>query len=96
MYKNKSKYSELTAEEREKIRIEKQRKSHEEWMNRQSEEKKEEIREKVREAVSKVIKGRCETCGRDYGNIYQHRTTKKHQENEAKKTEKKIILNIEK
>ena len=85
MYKNKSKYSDMTAEEREKIRLEKQRRDHEAWMKRQTEEKKEEIREKVREAVSKVIKGRCEICERDYGNIYQHRNTKKHKENEARK-----------
>jgi hypothetical protein len=86
MYKNKSKYSEMTAEEREKIRIEKQRKSHDEWMKRQTEEKREEIREKVREAVSRVIKKRCDICEKNYGNIYQHMNTKKHKENESKKT----------
>jgi hypothetical protein len=87
MYKNKSKYSEMTAEEREKIRIEKQRKSHDEWMKRQTEEKKEQYKEQIKEASKKSHKGRCETCGRDYGNIHQHRNTKKHKENESKQTQ---------
>jgi hypothetical protein len=78
MYKNKSKYSELTAEERERIKHEK----HQEWNNKYKEKITEEQKQKNKLAVSKAIKGRCEICEKEYGNIYQHKNTKKHKKRE--------------
>lgn len=75
MYKKKTKYSDMTIEEREERRLERQRRYHKEWMERQTEEKKEEIREKT----NTITRGRCEICEKEYGNIYQHKQTKKHQ-----------------
>ena len=78
-YQKRSKYSMLKPEEimREK------RKVREEWYNKLSEEKKQELKEKMQDR--KRAKGICEICGnREYVDLYQHRRSNKHKENEKK------------
>ncbi len=83
-YKYASKYSHLSAEERERIR----REQHERWKANLSEERKREIRERLQEHNKhRDASGRCDICEKDYIDIYQHRRSQKHKRNEEKKQE---------
>jgi hypothetical protein len=64
----KSKYSNISYEEFKRIR----RDNYERWLKSQTEE--------TRQQYKNDLKGHCEICKKDLGNIYQHNKTKTHLE----------------
>lgn len=78
--KHNSKYAGMTEDEIAKIRYIRRK----EWYKNLTEEK----REKYKNNNPEKSKGVCEICEKEYGNIYQHRNTKKHKEKLEQKTEK--------
>ena len=63
------------------------------------EERKKKYRENAKEWKKKVgadkqygyLHGHCDVCDADYANIYEHRKSRKHQQNEEQKKQKPII-----
>jgi hypothetical protein len=76
-----SKYKGLPAEEIIRIQKERQRR----WKEGLSEEKKKEYGERYKDRYKDKNAGRCEVCEKEYKNIYQHKRSKKHKEEEERR-----------